>query len=657
MTFGEYFVMLRRRWRVWVAGMLLGLVGAGLVIALSPVKYTAVATSFVTVADVSSGDSTGIFQGSQFTVQRMGSYARLASSPIVLDSVIDELGLTTTQTDLAKMVSVSSPPNTVLVEVSATDSSADRARKVADAVSTRLGSLIEQLETPRGTTESSVKVTLTQPAETPTSPSSPRILLDLAIGLLAGLALGLAAALLRHHLDRRIKSPEAVRAVTGVSPLGSTLFSQEVDKHPLSALDGRSVGTDLYRSLRSSFRFAAVDEEVRQFVVSSAVAGEGKSVVASNLAISWMQAGASVCLVDADLRRPAQARFFGIDGNVGLTDLLVFDVDLPDVLIEAVPGGLTVLPAGSLPPDSAALLGSAAMTDLVAALSTKYDVVIYDSPPVLLVPDAAVLSQVVGAVLLVVRSGRTSIDQLEAALQRIRESKLTLLGTVLAGVKLTARVAHESSYHPVKDVTRPSAAVPPLERATGTLPTPGSRTETDSKSTLDGSPRPEPVPDPADVTTDVEPVPRSKRPRRSSKKNAPTEPQAQPEPSVRPATVRAAASDPSPGDVESLASAAPSPAESQSSTATVAAEQESDARPSLAGRVAKGTPMAQEAETPATTARAEDVSRSTSGGSSPSSPSIKRDKRLRPVVQSVPRKSSSFTSTKPAKGRNRRLPR
>jgi capsular exopolysaccharide synthesis family protein len=445
-TIAEYFVVLQRRWRVWGTGLLLGWLMAMVVIAVTPVAYTAVATSFVTVSDVSAGDSTAIFQGSQFTVQRMGSYVQLASSPAVLDPVISDLGLPDSSRQLAGRIAVSSPANSVLIKVAVTDADPEQAQRTANAVSSHLGDLIEGLETPRGSKTSSVKVTLTQPAAKPLAPSSPNKPLDLALGLIAGGALGVAAALLRHHLDRRLKTPDAVRSIVGMSPLGSTLHTRKARRQPLTAVDVTSIDADRYRGIRSSFRFASVDDDVDQFVVTSAMPGEGKSTVAANLAISWAQAGSTVCLVEADLRRPAIANFFGLDGNIGLSDVLVSDVDLEDVLVRWENPNLTVLPAGSVPPDSTALLGSAAMADLVRTLGARYDVVIFDSPPLLSVADAAVLSHTVGGLVLVVRYGRTSGEQLASAVRAIREARLNLLGTVLSAVKISGRKAQGSFY-------------------------------------------------------------------------------------------------------------------------------------------------------------------------------------------------------------------
>jgi capsular exopolysaccharide synthesis family protein len=432
-TFAEYFVVLQRRWRVWLSGLVLGLLAAGVVSALAPTRYTATAMSFVTVAETVDGTGQGeIFQGSQFAVQRVKSYAPLVDSPDVLQPVIDRLDLDISVRELGRHVSVTSAPDTVLLDVAVTDSDPATAAEIANAVSLRLALVVERLETPRETDVSNVKISLARPAPVPTSPSSPRVLLNLFLGGMLGLAVGLVASVLRHYLDKRIKTSDDVRALTGMSPLGSTLYQRTARRRPLVALDWRSAAAERYRTVRTALKFAAVDRELRHFAVTSAVAGEGKTSIASNLAISWAQAGASVCLVEADLRRPGVSRFLGIDGSIGLSDVLVGERDLDQVLVPWNHEMITVLPAGSLPPDPAALLGSTPMATLVATLRDRFDVVIYDTPPMLSVTDAVVLGAHVDGVVLVIRSASTRRDQVATCLETLRRARLSLLGSIVA---------------------------------------------------------------------------------------------------------------------------------------------------------------------------------------------------------------------------------
>ena len=222
-------------------------------------------------------------------------------------------------------------------------------------------------------------------------------------------------------------------------------------------LDPAAVGAERYRTVRSALKFSTVDSRLRHFVVSSSHAGEGKTSLACNLAVSWAQSGARVCLVEADLRRPGVSDRLGVDGYVGLSEVLVGDVELDDVLIGWNDDLLTVLPAGALPPDPVALLGSESMATLVAELRARFDVVIYDTPPMNLVTDTVVLGQAVDGVVLVVSAGVTSRERLATCVETLRASRVQLLGTVLGSVRQRARQVEHYAPARGRSTTPPAA--------------------------------------------------------------------------------------------------------------------------------------------------------------------------------------------------------
>nr|WP_227464177.1 CpsD/CapB family tyrosine-protein kinase [Nocardioides lijunqiniae] len=245
-----------------------------------------------------------------------------------------------------------------------------------------------------------------------------------------------------------------------MSPLGATLNERAAARRPLVALDWRSASAERFRTVRTALKFATVDRELRHFVVTSAAAGEGKTSVACNLAISWAQSGASVCLVEADLRRPGVSRFLGIDGSLGLSDVVVGESRLEDVLVPWNQGLVTVLPAGSLPPDPAALLGSSAMASLVDTLRDRFDVVIYDSPPLLAVTDGVVLGDQTDGVVLVIRAFSTRPEEVRSSMERLRSARVDLLGTVLTRERTRRGAQHEYGA----ELTRDRAELAPPQR-------------------------------------------------------------------------------------------------------------------------------------------------------------------------------------------------
>ncbi len=448
MSIGEYLLVLRRRWRIWIGGLLLGVLAAVLINTLSPKSYTASATSFVTVAIPDESGQAAIFQQSQFAVQRVKSYGSLIRSPLVLEPVIEAVDPKLSVAALRAKASSSSPLETSLIQVSVVDASPKMARDLANALSRQLADVVKDLETPEGANKSQVRIDLTNPAETPGSPSFPRVKLNLLLGAFFGLAIGLVAAVLRNQLDRRVKSRDDVRAVTGTSPLGASLRDSSLRRNPVMMDGSKAAGIEAFRTIRTGLRFATVDSNLKHFAVTSSVGSEGKSVLACNLAASWAASGGKVCLVEADLRRPEVAHYLGLEGAVGLSDVLLGEARLDDVLIPWNHGLLTVLPAGSLPPDPTALLESEAMRSLVSELSSMFDIVIYDTPPVLAVSDALVLSEQLDGVILLARSGRTTRDQLSASLDTLEKTQAHLLGTVLTFASATKAHAYESAKRP-----------------------------------------------------------------------------------------------------------------------------------------------------------------------------------------------------------------
>jgi capsular exopolysaccharide synthesis family protein len=192
------------------------------------------------------------------------------------------------------------------------------------------------------------------------------------------------------------------------------------------------VAGEAYRSLRTSLQFAALDGLARVILVTSASAGEGKSATVANLGVVLTTAGERVAIVSCDLRRPRLAQFFGLDEQVGLTTVLLGRCPLGDAL-QPVPGidGLTILPTGEQPSDPTGVLGSDQLTWVLGQLSKMFDRVLVDSPPLLPVTDAVILSQAVDTTLLVVAAGQTRARDLRRASEALSLVHAKTIGVVL----------------------------------------------------------------------------------------------------------------------------------------------------------------------------------------------------------------------------------
>ena len=274
-------------------------------------------------------------------------------------------------------------------------------------------------------------INVVDPAIAADSPVSPKKKKNLLLGLIVGLMSGVGLCFFREYLDDTLKDPEQVKRTLGLPLLAVIPFISSKDRDPglVSHDEPRSPASEAFRSLRTGIHFCALKKEKKVLLVTSTFPGEGKSTVASNLAITLAQTGARVLVVDCDLRRSTLHQKFGHPKGKGLTELLAGDLGAAEAIQESTIGGLHLLQAGTYPPNPAELLGSEAMARFVLEMRGIYDHIIIDAPPVLAVTDAPVLTQVSDLVILVLETGRVPA---KAAL-RTREM-LAAAGAPVAGV-------------------------------------------------------------------------------------------------------------------------------------------------------------------------------------------------------------------------------
>ncbi len=277
---------------------------------------------------------------------------------------------------------------------------------------------------------------LVTPAQPPSSPSSPKPTEDGALGLAAGLILGLAVAFLRESLDDAVATKEAAEEFGGATVLASVPLVNSWKKRdrPLvvSLAKPTSPAAEAYRSLRTSLQFARQERELRTILVTSPAAGEGKTSTLSNLGAMFAQAGQRVVLVSCDMRRPRLGQFFGLDESQGLTTAILGELPVEE-LVQAVPGddNLWLLGSGQLPPNPAELLHGRRIQEVFSALRGLFDLVLIDSPPVLPVTDAVLLAKDADATLLIVAAGQTSRGDLQRAAEKLAHVNARVVGLVL----------------------------------------------------------------------------------------------------------------------------------------------------------------------------------------------------------------------------------
>ncbi|MFJ4226076.1 polysaccharide biosynthesis tyrosine autokinase [Paenarthrobacter nicotinovorans] len=453
MDLRDYLRLLRRNWILIVAAALIGLLVGGGVSILSKPTYVSDTQLFVAIQ--SSGSVSELQQGNTFSQARVQSYVKTVSSPVVLQPAIDALGLDISPEELAPRVKASTEVNTVLINVSVSDQSPVQAAAIAEAVANSLIAAVDSLEKPKTGGTSPVGLSIIKPAKAPSSPSAPNTKLNLIVGMLLGLALGVGLAVLRTTLDTRIRGEADLRRVTEAPLLGGIAFDQEASKKPLLTQTApQSPRAESFRQLRTNLQFANVSGHGKTVLVTSSLPGEGKSTTATNLAIALAQAGQTVCLIDADLRRPMVNDYLGLDRNAGLTTALVGSADVNDLLQPWGTDSLYVLTSGQIPPNPSELLGSAEMKNLIGRLESAFDSVVIDAPPLLPVTDAAVLSQHVGGVVVVVGAQKLRTQDLEKSLGALAMVGSNLLGIVLNRLPAKGADAYSYTYYSHEDLHR-----------------------------------------------------------------------------------------------------------------------------------------------------------------------------------------------------------
>jgi len=540
MDFRQTLLVLRR-WALPIA--LAGVVAGGAAYTfMSRLPKTYDARAMLIVGQVV--NSTDPDYNDLLAAQRISvAYGTIATTRTTLENVIASLKLSVTYDDLKSRVTAEIPRDSPIINIRVTDQDPVLAAAIANAIasemvaaspaiqgqqadtqgfvsrqlsairseieviqdevdrlsrlqtrttdeSQRLGALEAQLAQARSTFVSMLQsapgfsanaLTLQDPAVAPETPSGPRVpiltLLVVVVALLA--ATGLAFVV--DYMDDRVKSPDDAEAAADLATLGAIgKFNDGDEQSPTMWRSPHTPTAEAFRGLRTNLGFSSVDDQVRTLLVTSAMPGEGKTTVASNLAIAYAQAGKRVYLVDADLRRPAVHTKFSLPNGIGLSTLLRAEsltLHPPSQFAAQLDHGLRVITAGPLPPNPAEMLDSDRMRALVATLEADSDVVVLDSPPTLAATDAAILSAIADGTILVIDTSKTRSRTVVRARETLDRVGAKILGCVLN------KTAGEASpyyyqYHYYDEMTRASRQLTtPGPRQTATVspvPNPGA---------------------------------------------------------------------------------------------------------------------------------------------------------------------------------------
>ncbi|MFM8231415.1 MAG: polysaccharide biosynthesis tyrosine autokinase, partial [Chthoniobacterales bacterium] len=345
---------------------------------------------------------------------------------------ITERSLATMEGQLDKSRSDQRDSKTRSSEYAAAKNAYIQAKKVLESAELRLSTETMQRSMPMNPAR------IWERAEPASFPSKPKVWLNMALAVVVGLIVGVGLAFFLEYLDTSVKTMEDVESFLQVPVLA--VIPQNI--HLLVQTPDASVDAEAYRILRTNLEFNRKSSDANTVTFVSGGAGEGKSTTLSNLAYTFAQGGYNTLIVDADLRRPSQHRMFGVDNDKGLTDFLTSDLDLEDVVQTTALPGLFLLTSGRLPSDAVGVLNSQRMMDLIAQVKNRFDIVFFDSPPILGVSDASVLVRALDLTIVVVQHRRFP----RAMLQRVKQAVENVGGHLLGVVLNNVDVRHDQYY-------------------------------------------------------------------------------------------------------------------------------------------------------------------------------------------------------------------
>jgi non-specific protein-tyrosine kinase len=486
----DYVRILRKSWASILAFVVIG-VGAGVGLTLATTKVYQADTQLFVVS-TSTQDPNALNQGNTYVQALVQSLTVYANSPSVTRPVVSELKKDPknnipagyTAQDLADNTTADAPLNKVLINLHVTDTDPLRAATLANALANQYIAVVRANTRSDATGKSTVTMSVPHPAQTPSSPITPNKILNIGLGLVVGLLIGVGVAVLREVLDNTVKGPGDFEEM-GMAVLGLVPFDKRTPRSPIAfRSDPHSARSEAYRQLRTNLQFVDVDNPPRIIAVTSAIPGEGKTTTAINLAAALAEAGARVCLVEADLRRPSVAKVLGLVGDVGFTTVVIGKAPVETVLQNAG-RNLAVLTSGPIPPNPSELLISQHARQVISELARNVDFTIIDTPPLLPVTDGAELASMADATLLVHRASKTTRDQAMRSIQALDKVGKRPVGVILnmitrgAGKYDSEYAYYYSAYRPDRadgrrgahhvDPATPSGASSPEDSGTDLL--------------------------------------------------------------------------------------------------------------------------------------------------------------------------------------------
>jgi len=420
-----------KRWKLIVLMPLLAALASAMIslFIITPL-YTASTTMMVTRP---TDTSQILYQDIQVSRQLVNTYREIVHSRRVLEIVIANRSLPYNLSEMREMVEVQSVRDTELITVEVTNPDPELAGTIANEVANVfMEQIIEIMQIEN--------VSVVDEAVAPNSPVSPRVPLNVAVAFVVGLMAAFGLAFMVEYLDQTVKDPDEVQKLLEVPVIG--LMPKTEGEQLVAMSSPRAPASEAFRTLRTNLQYSSIDKPLKKILITGANPACGKSTVASNLAVTLAQSSGSVLLIDADLRRPTLHKIFKLNSEPGLSSLIFNEnISLSQVLRKTEHDNLKVLPSGPIPPYPAEMLASERMRKLIEYCEENYDYIIFDSPPIIAVTDAAILSKLADGTLLVLDYGRVKKDEAVGALEQMKRVQAYVIGIVLNGMP------HSKSYY------------------------------------------------------------------------------------------------------------------------------------------------------------------------------------------------------------------
>lgn len=364
--------------------------------------------------------------------QQLRNQIKVLRKTLEANLQIAEDGLNSLETSLEKARSKQQAAKTAASPYFEAKGSYVQAKRLLEAAETKLSTERMQRTMPQN------PAMIWEMAEASQFPVRPRVWLNIALGVVVGLVFGVGLAFFIEYLDTSVKTMEDVEGflqvpVLAVVPKNISMLLNE----PLDNPDAEA-----YRIMRTNIEFTRKNPDANTVTIVSGGTGEGKSTTLANIAFTFAKGGYSTLIVDADLRRPSQHRIFKTSNEIGLTDYLTTDIELEEVVKQTKVDNLFLLPSGELPMDAVGILNSQRMMEFIEEVKSRFDIIFFDSPPILGVSDAAVLSSAIDLTIIVVQHRRFP----RAMLARVKKEVLNVGGNILGVVLNNVDVRHDQHY-------------------------------------------------------------------------------------------------------------------------------------------------------------------------------------------------------------------